>query len=249
VARYIAPSTRQPVRAVLFDVFGTVVDWRTGIASAVAAFAARHDLELDASALADSWRGQYQPAMQRVRSGERPYVPLDVLHREGLDVVLGERGLAPADFGPPELDELTRAWHFLPPWPDSVAGIAAIKRGYVTGPLSNGNTALLVDMAKGAGLAWDVVLGSDVSRAYKPSPEAYLAPARFLGVGPGEVMLVAAHNADLASARQLGLATAYIPRPAEFGPHTHRNLAPTAGWDVLAESIIDLAGRLAPTPQ
>jgi 2-haloacid dehalogenase len=249
VARYIAPSTRLAVRAVLFDVFGTVVDWRTGIASAVAAFAGRQGLTLDAEAFADAWRAQYQPSMERVRSGERPYVSLDALHRENLDPVLREQGVDPADIPPGYLDALAGAWHLLPPWPDSVAGVAQIKRDFIVGPLSNGNTALLVDMAKGAGLAWDLILGSDISRAYKPSPDAYLTPAAILGLEPGEVMLVAAHNADLASARQVGLATAYIPRPAELGPHQHRNLAPTADWDVTAASITDLAGRLAPTPQ
>jgi 2-haloacid dehalogenase len=240
---YYAPSTGLRVRAVLFDVFGTVVDWRSGIAAAVRAFAARHDLELDASALADSWRGHYQPAMQRVRSGERPYVPLDVLHRESLDVVLGEHGLAPGDFGPAELDELNRAWHFLPPWPDSVAGTAAIKRGYVTGPLSNGNTALLLDMARAAGLPWDVILGSDVSRAYKPDPSAYRRPAALLGLEPGEVMLAAAHESDLAAAREAGLATAFIARPLEFGPGGAADTG-AGDWDLAGASITEIAELL-----
>ena len=249
MTRYIAPSTGRAVRAVLFDVFGTVVDWRTGIASAVAAFADRQGLTLDPEAFADAWRSQYQPSMERVRSGQRPYVSLDALHRENLDPVLREQGVDPAGIPARYLDELADAWHFLPPWPDSVAGIGRIKRDFIVGPLSNGNTALLVDMAKGAALAWDVVLGSDIGRAYKPSADAYLTPARILGLEPGELMLVAAHNADLASARQVGLATGYVPRPAELGPHQHRNLAPTADWDVIATSITDLADRLAPTPQ
>jgi 2-haloacid dehalogenase len=172
-------------------------------------------------------------------------VPLDVLHREGLNVVLGERGLAPADFGPPELDELTRAWHFLPPWPDSVAGIAAIKRGYVTGPLSNGNTALLLDMAKAAGLPWDVILGSDVSRAYKPDPQAYRRPAALLGLEPGEVMLAAAHDGDLASARESGLATAFIARPREHGPDAVGPSVPGGDWDLAGTSITEIADLLA----
>lgn len=248
MTRYIAPSTRQPVRAVLFDVFGTVVDWRSGVASAVKAFADGRGVTLDPEAFADAWRAQYQPSMERVRSGERPYATLDELHRENLEPILREQGLDPGDIPLGQLNALVNAWHFLPPWPDSVAGIGQLKRDFIVGPLSNGNTALLVDMAKAAGLDWDVILGSDVSRAYKPNPEAYLAPGRLLGLEPGEVMLVAAHNADLASARQMGLATGYVPRPAEFGPHQHRNLAPTAGWDVIATSITDLAGRLAPTP-
>ena len=248
MARYIAPSTRQTVRAVLFDVFGTVVDWRTGVTSAVRAFADARGVTLDPGAFADAWRSRYQPSMERVRSGERPYATLDALHRENLEPILREQGLHPGDIPLGQLDALVNAWHFLPPWPDSVAGIGQLKRDFIVGPLSNGNTALLVDMAKAAGLDWDVILGSDVSRAYKPSPEAYLAPGRLLGLEPGEVMLVAAHNADLASARQVGLATGYVPRPAELGPHQHRNLAPTGDWDVIAASITDLADRLAPTP-
>jgi len=218
------------------------------IASAVAAFAKRMGFTLGPEAFADAWRAQYQPSMERVRSGVRPFVSLDALHRENLEPVLREQGVDPADGPHRYLDELGNAWHSLPPWPDSVEGILRIKRDFIVGPLSNGNTGLLVDMAKGAGLAWDVVLGSDISRAYKPSPMAYLTPAHFLGLEPGEVMLVAAHNADLAAARQTGLATAYIPRPAELGPNQHRNLAPTADWDLLAESITDLADRLAPAP-
>jgi 2-haloacid dehalogenase len=248
VSRYVAPSTGRAVRAVLFDTFGTVVDWRTGIASAVAAFATRHGLTLDPEAFADAWRAQYQPSMERVRSGSRPYVSLDVLHRENLEPVLVEQRVDPASLPAGDLDALALAWHFLPPWADSVGGLLLVKRDFIVGPLSNGNTALLVDMAKAADLPWDVVLGSDVSRAYKPSPAAYLTPAALLGLEPGEVMLVAAHNADLAAAREAGLATGYVPRPAEYGPHQPRNLAPTGAWDVIGESIIDLAERLAPTP-
>jgi 2-haloacid dehalogenase len=240
-----APSTGLAVRAVLFDVFGTVVDWRSGIAAAAGSFARRHGLELDPGAFADSWRRQYQPAMQRVRSGRRPYVSLDVLHRENLEAVLRELGLDPAAFGPAELDGLTRAWHFLPPWPDSVAGIAAIRRGYVTGPLSNGNTALLLDMAKAAGLPWDVILGSDVSQAYKPSREAYLRPAALLGLRPGEVMLAAAHESDLAAARAAGLATAFIARPFEQGPAAEGSRAAvTADWDLAGDTIPAVAAQL-----
>jgi 2-haloacid dehalogenase len=243
---FLAPSTGLTVRAVLFDVFGTVVDWRSGIAAAAATFARGHGLELDPYAFADSWRRQYQPAMQRVRAGERPYVSLDVLHRENLDGVLRELGLDPDDVGPGELDQLARAWHFLPPWPDSVAGIAAIRRGYVVGPLSNGNTALLLDMAKAAGLPWDLILGSDVSQAYKPDPEAYLRPAALLGLRPGEVMLAAAHESDLAAARESGLATAFIARPLEHGPAAAgAGLAgSTTDWDLAGASVTELAALL-----
>jgi 2-haloacid dehalogenase len=188
---FTAPSTGRIVRAVLFDTFGTVVDWRSGIAAAVRAFADRHGLGLDGEAFADAWRARYQPAMEGIRSGQRPFVSLDVLHRENLDGALRTHDLDPAAFGSAELDILSKAWHFLPPWPDSVEGIARIKRGYIVGPLSNGNTGLLLDMAKAAGLPWDIILGSDISRAYKPDPEAYRSPAAILGLEPGQVMLAA----------------------------------------------------------
>jgi len=241
---YVAPSTGRTVRAVLFDVFGTVVDWRTGIAEAAGAFASSHGLELDPYAFADSWRAQYQPAMRRVRSGERSFVSLDVLHRENLDDALRELGLDLGGFDPKELDALALAWHFLPPWPDSVAGLSAIKRGYIVGPLSNGNTSLLLDMAKAGGLPWDLILGSDVSRAYKPDPEAYLRPTALLGLNPGEVMLAAAHEGDLAAARKTGLATAFIARPLEYGPGAAATVAATGDWDLAGGSIPEIADLL-----
>jgi len=239
-----APSTGTVVKAVLFDVFGTVVDWRTGIAGAVRAFAAEHGLALDPERFADSWRGRYQPSMELVRAGERPFVLLDVLHRENLDDALAGEGIDPGGFAPRVLDDLARAWHVLPPWPDSVAGIAALKRHYVVGPLSNGNTSLLLDMAKAAGLPWDLILGSDVTRAYKPDRAAYRRPAGFLGLEPEEIMLAAAHNGDLAGARAAGLATAFVSRPAEHGERPGRDAAPTGDWDVVATSITGLAAQL-----
>ena len=232
------------MRAVLFDVFGTVVDWRAGICAAVREFAVRHGLDLDAGAFADAWRARYVPSMRTVRAGERAFVSLDVLHRENLDEVLTASGLDPAAFAPGELADLNRAWHFLPAWPDSVAGIAAIKRGYIVGPLSNGNTSLLLDIAKLAGLPWDLILGSDLTRAYKPDPAAYRAPAQFLGIDPAEIMLAAAHNADLAGARSAGLATAFIARPDEGGPGKAADLAPASDWDLAATSVTDLARQL-----
>jgi 2-haloacid dehalogenase len=234
-------STAQTVKAVLFDVFGTVVDWRTGVAAAVRRFAGERGLELDAFAFADAWRSRYVPAMRRVSTGERPFVPLDVLHRENLDGVLTGLGLDPGRFGPAALDELNRAWHLLPPWPDSVPGITALKRDYIVGPLSNGNTSLLLDMAKAAGLPWDLILGSDVSRAYKPAMEAYLRPAALLGLEPGEIMLAAAHEADLAAARKAGLAAAFISRPLEQGPGIPGAGVATEPWDLSVSSITELA--------
>jgi 2-haloacid dehalogenase len=239
-----APSTGAVVKAVLFDVFGTVVDWRTGIADAVRVFAAEQGLSLDPEGFADSWRGRYVPSMRRVRSGERPFVSLDVLHRENLDDALAESGIDPGGFAPGVLDGLARAWHFLPPWPDSVAGIAELRRGYVVGPLSNGNTSLLLDMAKAAGLGWDLILGSDVTRAYKPDPAAYRGAAGFLGIEPAEVMLAAAHNGDLAGARAAGLATGFISRPAENGAGRGADASPASDWDVVATSVTGLAAQL-----
>jgi 2-haloacid dehalogenase len=182
--------------------------------------------------------------MRRVSTGERPFVPLDVLHRENLDGVLGDLGLDPARFGPAALDELNRAWHFLPPWPDSVPGITALKRDYIVGPLSNGNTSLLLDMAKAGGLPWDVILGSDVSRAYKPAVEAYLRPAAMLGLDPAEIMLAAAHEADLAAARAAGLAAAFISRPLERGPGISGAGVASKPWDLSVTSITELAGLM-----
>ena len=241
---YLSASTGKPVRAVLFDVFGTVVDWRSGIAAAVREFASAHSLDADPEAFADQWRGQYVPSMRRVRAGNRPFASLDVLHRENLEEVLAASGLDPARFRAQELDRLTRAWHFLPPWPDSVTGIAQIKKDYIVGPLSNGNTELLLDMARAGGLPWDLILGSDVTRAYKPDPVAYQKPAEFLGLDPAEIMLAAAHNGDLAGARAAGLATAFIARPDEGGPGQAANLAPAADWDLVATSLTDLARQL-----
>jgi len=238
---FTASSTGRAVQAVLFDVFGTVVDWRAGVAAAVGRFAGEQGLELDADAFADAWRSRYGPGMRRVTTGERPFVSLDVLHRENLDGVLTGLGLDPGRFGPAALDELNRAWHFLPPWPDSVPGITGLKRDYIVGPLSNGNTSLLLDMAKASGLPWDVILGSDVSKAYKPAMEAYLRPAAILGLEPGEIMLAAAHEADLAAAREAGLAAAFISRPLERGPGIPGVGVATKPWDLSVSSIAELA--------
>jgi 2-haloacid dehalogenase len=250
VTGYTSPSTGRAVRAVLFDTFGTVVDWRSGVAAAVRDFAAGRALALDPEEFADAWRAQYGPAMERVRSGQRPWASLETLHRENLDVVLRAYDIQPGAFTPEELDLLTTAWHYLPPWPDSAEGIRQLKQGFIVGPLSNGHTALLVHMAKAGGLAWDVILGSDVSRAYKPDPRAYLSPGRLLGLDPGEVMLAAAHNGDLEAARKAGLATAFIARPDEYGPGGQtRDSAPTGDWDLATTSITDLARQLLDDPR
>ncbi|MFF5986594.1 haloacid dehalogenase type II [Prauserella flavalba] len=229
------------IEVVLFDTFGTVVDWRTGVAAAVGEFAARHGLDLDGEEFADRWRARYQPSMEPVRTGERDFVSLDVLHEENLRAVLGEYGVDPGTIAPRELTWLNEAWHRLPPWPDSVPGLRRLREHVLIGPLSNGNLVLLARMAKHAGLPWDIVLGSDVTRAYKPRPEAYLRAAALLGLAPGRIMLAAAHNGDLHAARSAGLRTAFIPRPAEFGPGQTRDLEPESDWDLVASDIGELA--------
>ncbi|MBL8700562.1 MAG: haloacid dehalogenase type II [Alphaproteobacteria bacterium] len=231
-----------PPKAILFDVFGTCVDWRGGVAREVALAAARLGVAVDAFAFADAWRGRYQPSMEEVRSGRRPWTILDVLHRESLDALLPKFGLGALDAA--SRADLNRAWHRLDPWPDVVAGLARLKRRYIIAPLSNGNVALLTNMAKRAGIPWDLVLGAETSRAYKPLPAAYLNAAAMLGLDPGEVMLGAAHNGDLAAARAVGLRTAFVPRPTEHGAGQKIDLAASDAWDVVASDFNDLAARL-----
>lgn len=234
------------MRAVLFDTFGTVVDWRSGIAAAFQQFAYRHRIGVESNQFAIEWRKLYQPAMAQVRCGQREFTSLDVLHRENLEATLRNVGVAPEAIPDAELEALARSWRWLPPWPDSVAGISAIKEHVIVGPLSNGNTALLVEMARHAGLPWDVVLGSDIGRAYKPDPRAYHMPARLLGLEPGEVMLVAAHNADLEAAQRCGLATGFVARPGEYGSGQLSDLEPCGEWDVVGSTLTELASSLFP---
>lgn len=233
------------VRALVFDVFGTVVDWRGGVAREAAPFLARYGrADMDPAGFADMWRGRYQPAMEEVRSGKRPFTPLDVLHRENLDGVLRDIGLDPARIPAAELDGLNLAWHWLDPWPDAVAGLTRLRTRYVIAPLSNGNLILMLDMAKRAGLPWDAILGAEVAQAYKPQPEAYLRTADILAMRPDEVCLVAAHNGDLAAARRCGLRTAFVPRPTEHGPGQTTDLRPEQDWDVTTRDFVELATKL-----
>lgn len=237
------------VQALLFDVFGTVVDWREGVASAAEPFLSRHGLTVDPRSFADAWRAQYQPAMERVRSGDRPFVRLDVLHLENLRTVLGSCGLDPDSISAAELDELNLAWHRLDPWPDAVEGISRLRQSFIVAPLSNANIRLALDMAKRAGLRWDAILGAEVVQAYKPTREAYLRTAEVLGLEPDQVALVAAHNEDLAAARQAGLRTVFVPRAGEHGPGQRGDLKPDQDWDLTAEDFLDLADKLAPPAQ
>jgi 2-haloacid dehalogenase len=216
------------MRALFFDVFGTCVDWRTSVRRELRERGLPEDV-------ADEWRGRYQPQMETVRSGQREWVDLDVLHREALDEILARRGLSVDDPA-----ELARAWHRLDPWPDVVPGLTALKRDCIVAPCSNGHIALIVNMAKRAGLPWDVVLGAEIARAYKPDPEAYLRSAAALGLAPGDVTMVAAHNGDLQAAQALGMRTAFVPRPTEHGPEQTTDLEPEGDWDVVAADFAGL---------
>ncbi|MEW9872611.1 HAD-IA family hydrolase [Arthrobacter sp. HS15c] len=182
--------------------------------------------------------------MEAIGIGSREFATLDTLHRENLDQVLRHHGFDPDRLDAGNLEALNTSWHRLPPWPESVEGLAAVRRSYTVGPLSNGNTSLLLDMARNAGLPWDVIIGSHMTRTYKPLPAAYLRTAEFLDLRPGAVMLVAAHNNDLRAAREAGLATAFIARPTEYGPGQVADLTPESDWDLSAASIPDLAHRL-----
>jgi 2-haloacid dehalogenase len=230
------------VEALLFDVFGTVVDWRGSIIAELTRFGADKSLSADWAAFTDDWRGLYQPSMEEVRSGRRPWTILDVLHRESLDKLLAKHGIA--GLSETEKVHLSRAWHRLRPWPDVVDGLSRLKGRYIIGTLSNGNVGLLTRLAKNAGLPWDVILGAETARAYKPLPQAYLASAALLNLEPAQVMLVAAHNGDLAAASAVGLRTAFVPRPAEYGPHQKGDFKAEGAWDVVAASFGELADAM-----
>ena len=230
------------VEALLFDVFGTVVDWRGSIIEELRRFGADKGIAADWAAFTDDWRGLYQPSMEEVRSGRRPWTILDVLHRESLDKLLAKHEVA--GLSEAEKAHLNRVWHRLKPWPDVVEGLTRLKGGYIIGTLSNGNVGLLTRLAKSAGLPWDVVLGAETSRAYKPLPQVYLASVALLNLEPAQVMLVAAHNADLAAASALGLSTAFIPRRQEYGPHQKSDLASERPWDVVCNSFVELADAM-----
>jgi 2-haloacid dehalogenase len=230
------------VKALVFDVFGTVVDWRGSIIRELETLARQKGLRADWASFVDDWRGGYQPAMQRVRTGTLPWTRIDDLHRMILDELLAKYGIG--GLSDAEKAHLNRAWHRLDPWPDAVEGLARLKRNFIIGTLSNGNMGLLTNMAKRAGLPWDVVLSAELVRHYKPDPEAYRMPPDLLGLANSEVMLVAAHPGDLAAAATQGLKTGYVPRPLQWGPNGKTHDASAHRFDVTARDFLQLADVL-----
>lgn len=230
------------IRALLFDVFGTVVDWRGSLVREGRALAARKGLEADWAAFADAWRAGYRPAMDRVRSGELPWMNIDRLHRLVLDEILprfGIHGLSEA-----EIDQLNRPWHRLRPWADAVKGLKRLKSKFVITTLSNGNISLLTEMAKQAGLPWDCILSAELFHRYKPDPQTYLSACALLGTRPEETLMVAAHEEDLAAARAQGLRTAFVRRPRELGHPSGYNHPHDTAFDFVADDFNYLAEQL-----
>ena len=239
-------QTRMGVKALVFDTFGTVVDWRGSIIAEGLAWSGAigdaKDSTIDWARFADRWRDGYAPAMERVRTGDLPWTKLDDLHRMLLNDLMPEFGMN--GLSEAEIDQWNRVWHRLKPWPDAIAGLTRLKKKYIIAPLSNGNVSLLTDMAKNAGLPWDLILSAELARHYKPDREAYLIAVELLGLKPGEVMMAAAHSGDLRAAASFGLRTGFIYRPNERGPGGKADHAKAGEFDVVSTDIGDLAAQL-----
>jgi 2-haloacid dehalogenase len=244
VARTFAAgaSAVPEVRALVFDVFGTVVDWRSSIIREGQLLGERKGYDIDWAGFADRWRAGYGPAMNRVRSGELPWTKLDDLHRTVLNELVEEFSLT--GMTEEELQHFNQAWHRLSPWPDSIAGLLRLRNEFVIAPLSNGNVSLLLNMAKNAGLPWDTILSAELSRHYKPDPEAYLKAAELFSLEPGQVMLVATHPSDLRSAAEAGLRTGYVHRALERGAENPKVPPAKDEFDLFATDFLDLAAQL-----
>src|SRR5258708_11906093 len=231
------------VKALVFDVFGTVVDWRSSLIADFTKWADKRGIKADWAGVVDGWCGVYAASMDEVRKHpEHGYVILDRLHRQSLEKLVARfsiSGLTEAD-----LHYLTMGWHRLNPWPDSVAGLTRLKKKFIIGPLSNGNVALLTNMAKHADLPWDLVLSAELFEHYKPDSETYLGAARLLGLPPPQVMMVAAHNHDLRAAQKLGLKTAFVARPTEYGPLQSHDFKAEGDWDIVASDFNEPADRM-----
>lgn len=230
--------TAKPL-ALIFDVFGTLVDWRGSVARDVAKVLGNG---VDADAFARAWRAQYQPSMEKIRDGSRGFVNLDDLHLENLSVVLKTFGIG--DLGAEDMEWLNCAWHRLDPWPEVPQALDEIRRHALIAPCSNGNTGLMVRLARHAGFPWDTVLGAQPAQGYKPQPQVYLTAVQWLDLEPSRVMMVAAHNEDLSAARDCGLQTGFFPRPDEHGAWEARDLAAESNWTIVADDLFDLAVKL-----
>ena len=236
------------VKALLFDVFGTVVDWRTGIATEVESVAKKNNISIDPFDFADAWRAEYQPAMEEIRKGRRSFTILDILHMENLKKIASKFNLH--DLSDEDFKMLVKAWHRLPGWPDSSEGLNALKKKYILATQSNGNIALIVNMAKFSNLNWDVILGAEVIGYYKPEPEAYLKACSALDLKTEECLMVAAHDDDLKAASLQGMKTAYVHRPFEYGRDKLFDIAEVNDykgdrkWDIVSRDLNDLAKQL-----
>ena len=231
------------VKAMVFDIFGTVVDWRTSLINDLTRWGGERSIAADWTGLVDAWRQAYVPSMDEVRKKpESEFLKLDVLHRHSLDRLVAQFGIK--GLTEDDLNYINRGWHRLVPWPDGIAGLTRLKRRYTIAPLSNGNVSLLTNLAKHSGMPWDLILSAELFRHYKPDRETYLGAAQLLSLEPDEVMMVAAHNSDLAAAQKFGLKTAFVPRVTEYGPLQSRDYRPEGKWDVVAEDFNDLAERM-----
>jgi 2-haloacid dehalogenase len=237
-----AGTLESGVCAIVFDTFGTVVDWRGSLINSLKNFGVERKMEVSWEKLADRWRAAYQPNLDRVRHGQLEWTILDELHYAALVELLPEFGIA--SLPEPDLRFLTGCWHRLSGWPDAIEGLRRLRRKFIIGPLSNGNLSLLVNLAKFAELPWDVIFGADLFRHYKPDSETYLGACAFLGLRPEQVVMGAAHNYDLAAAKDLGLRTAFIARPMEYGPGQTTDLRAEQPWDIIATDLVDLAEKL-----
>lgn len=235
-------SAKQGIKALIFDVFGTVVDWRTSIVNECQELGNVKNIQIDWNLFADRWRGKYGPFMDKVRSGSIPWTNLDSLHRMALDELLTEFDVTNLSEG--EKQNLNKVWHRLTPWPDAVPGLTKLKSNFIIGTLSNGNISLLVNMAKNAGLPWDCIFSAELARAYKPDPIVYKTAVSLLEKDPSEILMVAAHKGDLTAAQKVGLRTAYIPRPLEYGPNHLIDTDTNNTFDIEASDINDLAVKL-----
>jgi 2-haloacid dehalogenase len=237
------PSQTENVKLLVFDVFGTVVDWRSSVIAEGEQLGKAKGINADWTAFADAWRSIYRPYMDKVQNGELPWTKLDDLHRMMLTETLERFGIQ--NLNDDEKEHLNRVWHRLKPWPDSVTGLQRIKSRFVIAPLSNGNISLLTNMAKHAGLPWDCILSAENVRRYKPDPSVYLLAPQLFDLKPEQVMMVAAHEHDLQSARKHGLRTAYIHRPFEHGPGKANEIPPSDRYDIVANDFLDLADQLS----